>query len=515
MNLLIVRLAAAERWLLPHESGHHLEIMNVSVHLGGGNPHGLETPFSFCALPGRYFAELCVAAATVNSGGSAMILSPAFNLPSAALKPLIASLPPDEGGGAALPDVEILATNDNVSLAYRWSKEALCGLRDALEVVPEPPTVPVWQRLPVGLKLYHLRFLTATDAGLDARLLIAMGFRVRVARVANAINGPWPPGLPSFPSIVLASRLSAEAWLRAAESRRPRIWAYMPHHAGDILMTVDVLRTSPCGVSGIIVNAAYEAIVRRALPDIPVLSFKAPPPGRGRFSAENHPLNQEVRYLEQVVMPACPPDTAWTWLRPVRGYNDAETTVQAQLAFTLSRAIEIGHWPSTSPASRDKPTPLPVDVVRRPRRILLHIDGGWPLKVYPVSWQQELIRGLTDRGWAVSVLSDRKLSLPVPIHRFTDLDAFDALLDEHGVLIGSDSFPVHYASIHRRMPTICLFGPTSLRNLAVSRPHYRALHAGLTCSPCGARAVCPRFGGEACHNFSSPDDIIALLEGSA
>ncbi|MBS7793112.1 hypothetical protein KTR66_24230 [Roseococcus sp. SDR] len=395
-------------------------------------------------------------------------------------------------------------------LAYLWPAGTLSSLQPDAEPAR---AVHRWEQLPTASWLFALRFLSGIDAPLDVALLQRMGWRVRLQRCGAGLDGPWKPALPSFPNAAQAARLIAARWLSASEAGDAEVWALMPHHAGDVLLVADILRTAPCGVKGLIVNRRYAAIVARMVPELPLCVLDADPPTRGRFATPGHPMNDEARYLEEVVLPHLPPHVVPVWLRPLRGYQEAASTVSAQLAFVLSSTRDMWSWPTASAAKPAEALPVPRHGQTESLRVLLHIDGGWPLKVVSNDWIDELMEHFALRGWSASILSDRALPIAVPVHRFESLDALDHLLDAHDVLVGADSFPVHYANIHRGMPTICLFGPTSLRNLASARPNYRAISAGLDCSPCGARAICPRHGGEICRNFATPAEVIALLDG--
>lgn len=508
----IFRLSGSSGWILPRGSYDAYSMFNAFVAFGSERQSAADIPYSFCALPGRYIGELCEQAAAHGTAGYALVLSPAVNLSADELQPLLAALEHD-ATGAPGADVTIIASRDGQVLAYLWQAAALAALRLDPGPAPDAPAALPWQVLPTSPRLYALRFLSGVDAPLDAALLRRMGWRVRLLRGGAGLAGPWHPALPSFPTTTLVARLIAERWLSASESGGAQAWALMPHHAGDVLLTADILRNAPCGVQGLIVNRQYAAIVSRIAPGLPLCVLDADPPTRGDFATPGHPLNDEARYLEEVVLPALPAHAVPVWLRPLRGYQEAETTVSAQIAFALSSAREMRHWPSVAPVPAAETAPIAVRAPHAALRVLLHLDGGWPLKVVSTGWMQDFLAGLAQRNWSASILSDRPIASSAPVHRFESLEALDRLLDAHDVLIGADSFPVHYANIHHHMPTICLFGPTSLRNLASARANYRAVSAGLSCSPCGARALCPAYGGEVCRNFASAADVLALLDG--
>jgi hypothetical protein len=142
------------------------------------------------------------------------------------------------------------------------------------------------------------------------------------------------------------------------------------------------------------------------------------------------------------------------------------------------------------------------------KRILLHFGAGWPLKIYPAKWQHALVELLRQRGYEPTVL-DAATDIPGCRNlRFESLEQFEALLAQHQLLIGMDSFPAHYTSLLRRIPTLCLFSSTHPVHSRTERsPCYQWLSEELGCAPCRAYQQCPRFGSEFCRNFSPPDEV--------
>lgn len=512
VNTCVYRISLDRGWLLPRGSYENWSVFNIFVSCGESGAPGAGVPYSFCALPGRYIAEACEQAVRHCQSGDALVLSPAIELSPAELQPLLAAIHHSRTVEAQW-DVTVLATRNGEILGYLWSAEALSWLRRDAEAADAGLATQRWEQMPTASSLFAFRFLSGIDAALDMALLQRMGWRTRLLRCGGGLDGPWKPALPSFPNAVQVARLIAARWLSASETGDAEVWAFMPHHAGDVLLVADILRSTPCGVKGLIVNRRYQAIASRLVPNLPLLLLDPDPPSLGRFAASGHPMNDEARYLEEAVLPNLPPNVVPVWLRPLRGYQEAASTVSAQLAFVLSSPRGMWRWPLAPAAKPAEPIATLQQRQHEGLRVLLHLDGGWPLKVVGNDWIEEILARFAQQGWSASILSDRALPTSAPVYRFKDLDTLDRLLDAHDVLVGADSFPVHYANIHREMPTICLFGPTSLRNLASARPNYRALSAGFDCSPCGARALCPRYGGEVCRNFAMPAEVIALLEG--
>src|SRR5690606_24540786 len=138
-----------------------------------------------------------------------------------------------------------------------------------------------------------------------------------------------------------------------------------------------------------------------------------------------------------------PPDSSFLFLRPSRGYIDADYTLAAQLAYTVGNLGDETRYPQGATLVAPNPAELaaahyPLPVVRGPR-VLLHFDGGWPLKVYPSEWQHELVTLLRAAGFQPSVLGSSVQG--VPSYQFEGLGSFQTLLQQHDLLIGMDSFP--------------------------------------------------------------------------
>lgn len=279
-----------------------------------------------------------------------------------------------------------------------------------------------------------------------------------------------------------------------------------------MLLAVQAIEACGQGIDGIVVHSAYADVAKAAGGKLPITEVRGPLPARGDISSQLHPLNEEILYFEQVVAPAMPQDASFVFLRPSRGYIQAEYTLAAQVAYTVGKRGDELRYPRGFTMEAPDSETIRANRGCLPRvtgrRVLLHFDGGWPLKVYPPEWQRELIDGLRSIGFNPAVLG---ASFPdVPSHQFTNLAALDTLLSEHDLLIGMDSFPCHYASQRASMPTLCLFASTRMENLAHAAPNYMAAEQGLYCSPCGSREICPRFGGTACLNFVPPATVTEL-----
>ncbi|MFA7670539.1 MAG: hypothetical protein WCX93_14445 [Burkholderiaceae bacterium] len=504
---LALRLDTAQRpWRLPRTADLYVSLFNMPMAYTADAP-GL--PYSFVALPGRYLADLFLHGRLAAGRRPLVILNPAYDLPPDALFAVAAAMQDAAIHNGASALVRVLADLDGHVIAY---------VLNTTDAFPETAC-------------FDLRFLSCFDAHLDAALLQAAGVSAEVGRVrmppgfSPTLAMPRLQGIEAMALHVARRRLA----MHAAGSRR--LLAVATHHAGDIFLAMRVLAACDTGVDGVVVHRMYADIVREVCPQLPCIVVDGPLPSRGDAVAMAHPLNDELLYLETYVLPALPADASILLLRAQRDYVPADTTLSAQVAFAVGSAADVARFPAGRVLLTQPETPQPAGkgvnggdtgaatqtppdaaTLRVPgKRVLLHFDGGWPLKVYPAAQQRELVDLLLARGFQVSVLG-AEVRPDVPAHAFAGLESFNVLLGEHDVLVGMDSFPCHYASQQRSMPVLCLFASTRVWNLAHDAPEYLAASLGLACSPCGSRVSCPRFGGTECRNFISPAAVVALLE---
>jgi len=81
------------------------------------------------------------------------------------------------------------------------------------------------------------------------------------------------------------------------------------------------------------------------------------------------------------------------------------------------------------------------------------------------------------------------------------------------LVVGADTGPLHLAQA-LDVPSLVLFGPTSVTRWGPWRASARAYTAGLACSPCSGHGQTPcRFGHRACLTGWSPSGLASALEG--
>lgn len=371
----------------------------------------------------------------------------------------------------------------------------------------------------------YLSFLSTTDVSLDAQLLKLVCFsdvavhtlpHLRLARTAR--NGFDEQGLPRVYAWItqqairlLVASQHPDASVTKAERLKIPITAFMPHHAGDVLFFCLAfnLLNAPC--QRIAVNRVYADIVQAIAPRLLSVELDTPPLNRNAAFAAGKALRDDDYF--QAIAEQLPTDSFYIYCRPSRNYNTTEFHLLDHFGFALGHSprsslqlLLLGRSPTASfkSASRHK----------NAARILLHFDGGWPLKVYPQKQQTELIEMLLAQGYEMTVLAAAGYShAGVETVTFSNLQDFVELANSHDALIGMDSFPCHYCVHVLDMPTICLFANTKpVNSNAPLSARYTYMEKGLSCRPCYAIAKCPVYGGTSCKNFSDPASVVAQLD---
>lgn len=370
----------------------------------------------------------------------------------------------------------------------------------------------------------YLGFLSTTDASVDAELLKLICFSdvelhtlSHLRLVKTARNGFDGHGLPHVYRWITqqAIRLLAtniqpsKSATRAARLNIP-VTAFMPHHAGDVLFFCLASNHTNADCHRIAVNRAYLDIVRTIAPHLTPVVLDTQPLNRGSAFAAGKATRDDDFF--HMVMDTLPTDSFYIYCRPSRNYNVTEFHLLDHFGFAL------GYSPRTKSKLLffDRPPPTQsksISPIRKTYRVLLHFDGGWPLKVYPMNKQSELIALLLARGHEITVLASPGYSHSgVKAVTFSSLQGFIDLSREHDVLIGMDSFPSHYCAHVLGLPTICLFANTKpVNSNAILSTRYTFMENALSCRPCYAIAQCPVYGGMACRNFSEPASVVAQL----
>jgi hypothetical protein len=287
--------------------------------------------------------------------------------------------------------------------------------------------------------------------------------------------------------------------------------AIMPHHAGDVLFFVLAFNQSHTAINRIAVHRAYRDIVIDNAVNLSVLSIDAPLINRSDEFLLGK-VTSEGDYFHSI-KDGLPGDCFYAYCRPSRDYNVSFFHLIDHFAFALGmrfhseKSLLAPHMPSPPLFQPDNPAGTTL-------RILLHFDGGWPLKVYPRPQQDSLIELLLADGYSVTVLAGKGQDYPgCTVTTFQSYSQLKGLLKCQHLMVGMDSFPAHYAAHVQGLPTICLFASTRPQNSdAPSALHYVRLDQGLRCRPCYGIARCPLYGGADCRNFVSPATVLATVE---
>lgn len=279
--------------------------------------------------------------------------------------------------------------------------------------------------------------------------------------------------------------------------------AIMPHHAGDVLFMAIGLRNNTSHVKKVIVNDRYVDILRECAPDIKPITFSLVPTYREGI------LKPDEEYFWEVV-PLIPEDDIennfFYYWRPSREYRVSFFHLIDHFAFAMGMSFR-----SKDELLSKRPI-LNHYLLKKgkgPFKILLHFEGGWPLKVYPVDYQIALIDKFYSDGYESTVLTPlADNSNKYKTVKYENLSQFKELLSSHHILIGMDSFPVHYAAHIMGSPTICLFGNTKPVNSdAPISDYYLYPNQNLNCAGCFGFDSCPINGQQLCDNFPNPEEV--------
>ncbi|GAB4304699.1 MAG: hypothetical protein Fur0034_21760 [Desulfuromonadia bacterium] len=285
------------------------------------------------------------------------------------------------------------------------------------------------------------------------------------------------------------------------------IVGFIPYHAGDILFYALASRTGGKDLSGIAINTRFTDIIDDILPryDRECLTLSPPRHQPGDPSDEEYFFS----CIDQLS-----PFRFHYYCRPSRDYAATSFNLIDHFAFAQGDGPVTRGDLATAHLSPPPRHPIPPSP---PIRILLHFDAGWPLKVYPRHYQKRLIQQLLSRGLEITVLgTENRQRGGYRTVRFTTLAALRELIASHHLIVGSDSFPCHYAAYVMGVPTIHLFGPTRQE---ISSPPSTIISISrerrLGCRPCTHIEICRPKNQRWCDNFTPPDqllsDILAML----
>jgi hypothetical protein len=444
----------------------------------------------------------------------------AFATPARYVMELLLRLCAEEERECASPKLVFnpLFEADRYVLMFVLEKQNKRGMGETPVVYCDRNEIPIAYYFPASIgsgEARYLSLLSAVNAGLDREWLEAAFLRgaeiVRIPAIGqktSLLNGFY--GKPYFDIYEWVTRnaigVLAKVRPESGGGQEARLKcrddvpfaAIMPHHAGDVLFFGLAAAHAGTHVKKVVVNAAYANILDRLETGLEVEALAVQPMNRGGE------IIPEWEYFA-LVREKLPPGRFYYYCRPTRDYDVCRFHLIDQFAFALADTYD--PQGVTRTASRPAPELFRPTIAVRPLRVLLHLDSGWPLKIYPEEFQHQLIAMLLSKGYEVTVL-DGKFPVRCASERFESLDHFMALLGRHHILVGMDSFPCHYAAHVFGLPTICLFASTRPENSdAPPSRQYRYLENGLDCRPCRAISRCPLNGQSVCNNFVTPDSV--------
>jgi len=442
----------------------------------------------------------------------------------------------DEAGREATKFIfnPLYATNKLAVLLMAAKLRAL-GSPDRFLVLTDESGRPAGYLLPSWLKTSDSRFLallSAVSCEMDAELLSRALFAPAACMVVEHLdlgraghNGfLYEENRSTYEWVahraieMLTIRVTSESPSEALRQRNAiPFTAVMPYHAGDLLFFSIAFNGTDSDISRVVVNRAYLAIVQANAPALSTLTIDLPPANRDEGSPRDSAL-PDYAYFQRFC-DELPKDSFYGYYRASRNYNTTKHHLIDHFAFALGGGL--GSRSELSLQERRSPELFLPERPSGPRKVLLHFDGGWPLKIYPQALQERLIDLLTARGLAITVLASTRFEHPkCEVAIFTGYEVFVEMLRTHHLLVGMDSFPAHYAAHVLGLPTICLFANTQPEN-SDARPavHYRSLEKGLRCRPCSGVAQCPLYGEPSCRNFVDPemvaDEVTRMLEATS
>lgn len=442
---------------------------------------------SFVATPSRYVVEMLRRTrGTQGDSQRILIFNPLLRLSTFLIRLTLAGVAESRHGDA------VVRSSNGLPLAYLLTLEPAEDYR-------------------------HLMLLSCSDPELDRNLLSALYFRsvtllaVDFPCLTTISNGflPGPYWRPmewcAQNALDVLREVGGEPTAPVANRRASRdavrMSAFFTHHAGDALfMGIAASMTERPLFDEILINEAYFPIVRGIRRKITFSTTDGPIPFRGEYRKEDchHFLDMVPRLAKGVFHVYC---------RGTRNYNFTNFHYIDHFRFCLGESLTDDSQLHRGLASSS------VHPVRSktdgPPTILLHFDAGWPLKVYPRSFQLELATLLREQGFRLIALDAHDPLPDVESLRFGTLEEFDALLDRVDVVIGMDSFPAHYAAQARAIKTLHLFSSTHpVHSWAGDSADHRALHNGASCCPCLGWDKCVRYGGSVCRNFALPAAVV-------
>lgn len=419
----------------------------------------------------------------------------------------------------------------------RW----MDGAPQGAEIATDPDGFPIFYVLPRRIWDEFERFLmllSAQDSRVDAELLSLLldgpvARRVLALESLGPIPGHGVNGWINNDGRLAGLKIQAARAVKVIRSRadwRDLPFAiFQPMHAGDVLfmaMASTLVENSP--FSKHIVCSSYADIPDSCGSRLETLSLRLPWVTRhGSLSSEEvrrigspwialDGSVGEAVYFEKALDRLGPAadENFIVFSRILRRYHFPAFHLVDQGRFALGTSIDGFSDTLHAHANKvERHCALPV----APLRVLLHLNGGWTLKTYPLDKARRLIRTLKDMGVEVSVFDRPDLAKDGAVSVSSDSSAALAdLIEKHHIFVGVDSFPHHFARLKMGWPVIGLFGNTQPSTSdAAYGPAYQSLERNLSCNRCAAHHQCPLNGSAECANYVGPEHLAAGILGMA
>ncbi len=166
-------------------------------------------------------------------------------------------------------------------------------------------------------------------------------------------------------------------------------------------------------------------------------------------------------------------------------------------------------------------TNVAVDPNSSERRIICHVGAGMAKKEWPVAQWAEFYRLATAAGYKLAftrgtnaredalIQNLQALAPDATVLPLLDLTRFLTVLNSARAVVTSDTGPMHFAAC-LGVPTLALFGPSSLKRWAPAGPNCRVIHA--PCCTCDAAShTC--LGAKHCMSNITAAEVLRELQG--
>ena len=440
--------------------------------------------YSFASNPARYIESLLARALKLEIHGNFLVINSFIKFNSNLYLEVITAVETLDH-----EDVAVIASSNDVPLGYFFGRS-------------------IFQKK-IAQKLFLLRFLCVVSANLDFTYL-RMVFELKTSIRLNVIIASFDSSFNFFeknlpPLYSLTTMHALVAYQKQSELPACRI-AVMPSHAGDILFFLKAFTGIAHPFNTILVHQEFVPIVQRITPDLQMIVIEEDSIERGLNtdpSFKNY--EREEFFFRKVLYPSIPINAIFYWFRHSVLHSHSKSHMIDQWKFSLTDE----NFSIVSHEKREKKQ----QKLTTNKSVLLHLDAGWPLKVYPKHLQEKLIKSLENKGYRVSVLTNQSFSYTCSIIAFENIEKLEKDILAHAIFVGMDSFPVHFSTHILQHPSICLFSLTRPENSNASVfDGYQFMQSHLKCCPCEATAICPKFRYNYCKNFSSPESILEAID---